>query len=213
MHAIVTAPLVPPRQRVPELPPSLEAIVLGTLDRAPEKRYGSMRALGTELLAFPAPAYAKTGAESSGPRSREQRTRGRGRARRSVARRGHHAVRRASLGGSAPPPRPTRRDRLGGTSGRRCRTDEGPRRRPPNVTRRIGDRDRIHGARCSGPARGRARARRRAIVVQHSSARRRACRGPCRRVGSASRPRGAREHFRHPEASRGDPRVTDRGPT
>jgi serine/threonine protein kinase len=55
MHAIVTAPIAPPSERVAGIPPGLEEAILRTLERSPKDRYPSMHALGAELLAFASP--------------------------------------------------------------------------------------------------------------------------------------------------------------
>jgi serine/threonine-protein kinase len=52
MHAILTESVAPPRAFRPEVPPSLEALVLRAMDRAPEDRLPSARLLGQELAAF-----------------------------------------------------------------------------------------------------------------------------------------------------------------
>jgi eukaryotic-like serine/threonine-protein kinase len=52
MHAILTAPLVPPSAHVPGLPPALDAVVLRAMSRRPADRFSDVIALGSALLAF-----------------------------------------------------------------------------------------------------------------------------------------------------------------
>ncbi len=52
MHAILTAPLVPPREIVPELPEAFDDIVTRAMSRRAADRYGSTRSLGRALLPF-----------------------------------------------------------------------------------------------------------------------------------------------------------------
>jgi len=52
MHAIVTAPVVPPSGLRPELPPEFDALVEKAMHRDPARRFPSVRALGSALLSF-----------------------------------------------------------------------------------------------------------------------------------------------------------------
>jgi serine/threonine-protein kinase len=52
MQAIMTAPVVPPSQRVPGVPVALDAVVLRALDRDPARRFPSVRAFACALLPF-----------------------------------------------------------------------------------------------------------------------------------------------------------------
>jgi tRNA A-37 threonylcarbamoyl transferase component Bud32 len=52
MHAIVTAPVVPPNAFRPELPPEFDALVAKAMHRDPSKRFPSVHALGGALLSF-----------------------------------------------------------------------------------------------------------------------------------------------------------------
>jgi serine/threonine-protein kinase len=52
MHAVVTAPVVPPSQINPALSPMFDAFVLRAMHRDPSKRFPSVQALGSALLSF-----------------------------------------------------------------------------------------------------------------------------------------------------------------
>ena len=55
MHAIMSAPIVPPRSLNPGLPADLERTILRALERDPANRFASVRALGRALLAWADP--------------------------------------------------------------------------------------------------------------------------------------------------------------
>ena len=52
MHAIVTAPVVPPSRRRPDLASDFDALVERAMHRDPAKRFPSVQALGSALLSF-----------------------------------------------------------------------------------------------------------------------------------------------------------------
>jgi serine/threonine-protein kinase len=52
MQAIMSAPVVPPSQRVPGVPAALDGVVLRAMDRDPTKRFPSVRAFACALLPF-----------------------------------------------------------------------------------------------------------------------------------------------------------------
>jgi serine/threonine-protein kinase len=88
LHAIMTAPIVPPSELVPGLSPAFDALVLRALSRDPEQRYGSVEQLGEALLELAdEPArlawgneLAPLGATMSGVSSESERPVAKGRA-------------------------------------------------------------------------------------------------------------------------------------
>jgi serine/threonine protein kinase len=66
MHAILTAPVVPPSQVEPRVDPSMDALVLRAMDRDPKGRFPSMRALARALR-------EQAGARASLPPARPSR--------------------------------------------------------------------------------------------------------------------------------------------
>ena len=65
MHAILTAPVVPPSQVEPRVDQDLDAIVLRAMNRDPKGRFPSLRALGRALR-----EQVSAGARTSGPPGR-----------------------------------------------------------------------------------------------------------------------------------------------
>jgi len=65
MHAILTAPVVPPSQVEPRIDQALDAIVLRAMNRDPKGRYPSLRALGRALR-----EHVSAGTRTSGPPGR-----------------------------------------------------------------------------------------------------------------------------------------------
>jgi serine/threonine-protein kinase len=65
MHAILTAPVVPPSQVEPRVDQALDAIVLRAMNRDPKGRYPSLRALGRALR-----EHVSAGTRTSGPPAR-----------------------------------------------------------------------------------------------------------------------------------------------
>jgi eukaryotic-like serine/threonine-protein kinase len=67
IHAAMTAKLVAPSEIVPEISKSFDAVVLRALDRRPDSRFPSMRALGAALLSFAdRPAWKRWAGEFAG---------------------------------------------------------------------------------------------------------------------------------------------------
>ncbi len=50
--AVMTAPVFPPSAHVPNLPPGLDDVILQAMNRNPDDRFASVRALGAALLPF-----------------------------------------------------------------------------------------------------------------------------------------------------------------
>jgi len=55
MHAIMSAPITPPRALNAAVPPGFEQVILRALERDPDRRFASVRDLGRELLAWAGP--------------------------------------------------------------------------------------------------------------------------------------------------------------
>lgn len=67
MHAIVTAPVVPPSRQAPGLSADFDAVVLRAMNRDPARRFPGVRALGSALLSFADKAtWGRWGAEFTG---------------------------------------------------------------------------------------------------------------------------------------------------
>jgi serine/threonine-protein kinase len=52
LNAITSRPITPPRAVNPQVPEALEAVILRTMDRAPARRFATVRAFGAALLPF-----------------------------------------------------------------------------------------------------------------------------------------------------------------